>query len=171
VRIETERLVIRPWRIDEAPRKFDILSRVEIVRWLDDGPPKLLASVEEAEAKIAKHHQIEPPLGSWAIEVVETGIPAGSVMLDEIPDSADDDGRPLVQIGWNLHPDSHGHGYATEAARVVLEYGHAHGLGEIRALMNLDNYPSIAVARRIPMRYVGVTHDWYPEPSEVFISP
>ena len=76
-----------------------------------------------------------------------------------------------MQIGWHLHPDSHGMGYAAEAARAVLAHGHASGLAEIRALMHLDNYPSIAVARRIGMRYVGVTDDWYDSPSEVFISP
>ena len=28
-----------------------------------------------------------------------------------------------VEIGWHLHPDSHGHGYATEAAELLLARG------------------------------------------------
>nr|WP_264674624.1 GNAT family N-acetyltransferase [Nocardioides lijunqiniae] len=95
-------MLIRPWRLDEAPRVLDILSRVEVVRWLGDGEPDLLADLDAAHAKIESWHAIEAPRGVWAVEVRETGVPAGSVMLVGIPDS---DG--LVQIGWNLHPDSH----------------------------------------------------------------
>jgi hypothetical protein len=29
----TERLLIRPWRVDEADRFFDIHRRIEVVRW------------------------------------------------------------------------------------------------------------------------------------------
>ena len=47
-----------------------------------------------------------------------------------------------VEIGWHLHPDAWGHGYASEAARAVLAHGFAHGLPEILAVTHLDNYPS-----------------------------
>jgi RimJ/RimL family protein N-acetyltransferase len=87
-------------------------------------------------------------------------------MLVGIPDS---DG--LVQIGWNLHPDSHGHGYAAEAARALLDHGLAVGVGEIRALTHLDNWPSIRVAERVGMRDLGTTDLWYDSPSRVFIVP
>jgi len=32
--IDTERLAIRPWRVQEADRFFDIHRRIEVVRWL-----------------------------------------------------------------------------------------------------------------------------------------
>ena len=56
-----------------------------------------------------------PPLTQWAIEVRDTGTVVGWACLVPIPNS---DG--LIQIGWTLHPDAHGHGYASEAARVDL---------------------------------------------------
>jgi RimJ/RimL family protein N-acetyltransferase len=166
VHLETDRLVIRPWRLDEAARLLDILSRVEVVRWLGDGEPDLLADLDAARAEIESWHAIEAPRGAWAVEVKETGVPAGSVMLVGIPGS---DG--LVQIGWNLHPDSHGQGYAAEAARAVLDHGLAAGLGEIRALMHLDNEPSIRVAQRLGMRDLRTTELWYDSPSRLFIVP
>ncbi|CAB4701519.1 MAG: GNAT family N-acetyltransferase [Actinobacteria bacterium] len=165
MRLETDRLVLRPWRDEEAPRLLDILSRVEVVRWLDDGPPKLMADLDAARSRIAEWRNAEAPRGRWAIEVAETGAPAGTVLLDHIPQS-----DALVQIGWYLHPDSHGHGYASEAAAALLAHGLASGLSEIHALTNIDNYPSQAVARRIGMTDLGVTSDWYPEPSQHFLA-
>jgi hypothetical protein len=37
--VETERLVVRPWRAAEASRLLDILRRLEVARWLGDGEP------------------------------------------------------------------------------------------------------------------------------------
>ena len=165
--IRTDRLLIRPWREDEAPRLFDILRREEIVRWL--GHPRTLETVEEAREKITKM-AMDLPLGEWAMEVVATGEVAGSIMLVPIPNSQQADGSSLVQVGWYAHPDATGQGYTTEAARAVLEYGLASGLAEIRALTHTDNYPSMRVCDRLGMTYLGITEDWYDDaPSSHYI--
>jgi len=100
----TERLLIRQWRTQEAPRLLDILSRVEVARWLDDGEPELMKDLEEARERIARYHErcAAPPLGFWAIEVRETGEVVGSVLILPVPNSEHDE----VEIGWHLHPDS-----------------------------------------------------------------
>ena len=151
--IRTDRLVIRPWREDEAPRLLDILRRPEIVKWL--GHPKTLDTVEEARTKIAGMAD-DLPKSEWAFEVAQpddqTGVPAGSVMLVDIPHSEQPDGSSLVQIGWYAHPDATGQDYTTEAAHAVLAYGLAAGLPEIRALTHTDNYPSMHL-------YDGLRHD------------
>jgi RimJ/RimL family protein N-acetyltransferase len=164
--VETERLVIREWRREEAPRLLDILSRVEVARWLGDGEPVLMKDLDEARKRIGRYHELSgaPPLGFWAIEVRETGQVVGSVLIVTLPDAEADE----VEIGWHLHPDSWGNGYASEAAGAVLAYGLGNGLEEIFALTHLDNYPSQAVARRIGMEPVGVTEKWYVEPSQLF---
>lgn len=161
--IRTDRLVIRPWRHADAQRLFEMLSREDIVRWL--GTPRLMEKVEEAQEKIAKMAgDLDLPQGEWAMEVAETGAVAGAIMLVPIPKS---DG--LVQVGWYAHPDSVGNGYVTEAARAALVFGLAQGLTEIRALTHTNNYPSIAVCRRLGMTDLGETEDWYDEPSCHFI--
>lgn len=165
IRLETERLVIRPWRDGEATRVLDILSRIEVARWLGDGEPTPMKDLDEAREKIASWRAIEPPQGQWAVEVKETGVSAGSVLLVPIPDSGG-----LLQVGWHLHPDTHGLGYATEAAAAVLAHGFAAGITEIRALTHTDNYPSQAVARRLGMEDLGVIDEWYDSPSRLFIA-
>lgn len=166
--LETERLVIRPWRHEEGPRLLDILSREEVMKWLGDGPPVLLKTVGEAHARIDRynHERNDPPLGMWAVARKEDGLALGTVLLLTLPN--DEHGE--VEIGWHLHPDSWGHGYATEAARAVLAHGFAAGLPEIIAVAHTDNDASINVMRKLGMTDRGVVEKWYDEPSRCFVT-
>jgi RimJ/RimL family protein N-acetyltransferase len=76
----------------------------------------------------------------------------GSVILKPLPD-----GEGKAEIGWQLHPDSWGKGFASGAAGAVLQRGFADGLPEVWAMMFLDNRRSAAVCRRIGMRLLGIT--------------
>jgi RimJ/RimL family protein N-acetyltransferase len=58
-----------------------------------------------------------------------------------------------VEIGWRLHPDHWGHGYATEAATASLRFGFEQGgLAEIVAFTTTRNTRSQAVMERVGMR-------------------
>ncbi len=164
--LETDRLRIRPWRHDEAPRLLDILSRVEVARWLADGPPQLMQDLAEAHARIDRYAErsATPPRGIWAVEVAATGLVAGTVLLLTLPNAEADE----VEIGWHLHPDSWGKGYASEAARAVLDHAFAHGLDEVLAVTHLDNVRSQAVMARVGLTDRGVVEKWYDEPSRLF---
>lgn len=62
---------------------------------------------------------------------------------------------PATEIGWRLARHAWGHGYATEAARRVLEFAFRDaGMHEIVSFTSATNTPSQAVMRRI-----GMTHD------------
>jgi RimJ/RimL family protein N-acetyltransferase len=59
---------------------------------------------------------------------------------------------PAVEVGWRLHPDHWGHGYATEAAGASLDFGFGEaGLDEIIAFTTTLNTRSQAVMERIGM--------------------
>lgn len=166
--IETERLRIRDWTLDDAPAALDIQGRVEVMKWLGDGPVVVCTDLDDARARIGRWRaRADPPLGYWAIEVIDgsalDGRVIGSAILVPLPNG---DGE--VEIGWHLHPDAWGHGYATEAARAVLAHGFAAGLEEINAVTHLANGPSQAVCRRLGMEHRGVVERWYAEPSEHF---
>jgi RimJ/RimL family protein N-acetyltransferase len=162
---QTERIDIRPWHHDEADRLFDLLRRIEVVKWLGR-TPKPMTQREEAVVRIeqwAAALAADPPSGAWAAVERSTGIPAGTVLLKPLPDG---DGE--VEIGWHFHPDSWGKGLASESARALLARGFADGLDEVWAVTHLDNDASVAVCRRVGMRLLGVTRRWYHEPSLMF---
>lgn len=159
--IETERLRIRDWTADDAPAALDIQGRVEVMQWLGDGPPNLCTDLDDARARIERWRAREdPPLGYWAIEVADDGPlhgrVIGSVILVPLPNG---DGE--VEIGWHLHPDSWGRGYATEAARAVIERGFRAGLPEVYAVVRPGNTASVAVCTRLGMTPLGRMRRWY----------
>ncbi|MGH2883464.1 MAG: GNAT family N-acetyltransferase, partial [Solirubrobacteraceae bacterium] len=158
-----DRLIIRPWRVEEADRFFDIYRRRDLVRWLAAPPMQdRREAVEMIERGIARQ-AADPPLGSWAIVDRSNDIPAGSILLKRLPD-----GHGEIEIGWQLHPDSRGQGLATEAARSVLKMAFDHDVAEVWAVTLLANHRSVGVCRRVGMRLLGVTHRWYEHPSLMF---
>lgn len=165
--LETERLLIRRWTHDDAERLLDIQSRLEVVKWLGDGEPVLMKDLDEAHERVDRYAARcdgPAPYGFWATEVRATGVVAGSVLLLPLPNNEHGE----VEIGWHLHPDSWGSGYASEAARAVLGHGFAHGLPEILALSHTDNEASQAVMRRIGMTDRGIVEKWYAGPSALY---
>ena len=59
---------------------------------------------------------------------------------------------PATDIGWRLHPDFWGKGYATEGAKACLEYGkNTLNLKHVIATAPLINKPSIHVMEKIGM--------------------
>jgi RimJ/RimL family protein N-acetyltransferase len=159
----TERLLIRPWRPDEVDRFYDMRRRMAVARWIGGRPltnrRDAIALLERLRAELA----LDPRFGAWAIVDRRTQIPAGTVLLKALPDG---DGE--VEIGWHLHPDSWGRGFATEAATAMLARGFALGLDEIWAVTHPDNRRSIRVCRKLGMTELGPTHRWYHEPSVMF---
>lgn len=166
--LRTPRLLVRDWREADAQAALDIQGRPEVMRWLGDGEPRLATDLDDARSRIQRWRSLdEPPLGFWAVEVHDggdlEGRVIGSVLLVRLP------GDTEVEIGWHLHPDAWGRGYAAEAARPVLERGLAAGLARIHAVTHLTNHRSQSVCRKLGMRHLGVTERWYESPSEHFV--
>lgn len=160
---ETDRVVIRPWRLEEADRLFDLMRRMEVAKWIGGRP---MTHPGQASARIELWGEMlaaDPRFGAWAAVARSSGVPAGTVLLKPLPD-----GGGEIEIGWHFHPDSWGQGLASEAAGALLARGFAEGLDEVWAVTHLDNHPSIAVCRRIGLQLLGVTHRWYHEPSLMF---
>jgi RimJ/RimL family protein N-acetyltransferase len=151
--LETERLWIRLYRESDADRTYDTLRRWEVSRWLGDDP-KVMSDRDEAVRRIVRWRSIseaDPRHGVWAVEVKETGALAGCALLVPAPDPDDRFGG-VVEVGWHLHPDSWGHGYAREAGGAALRKGLAEGLDAVHAFVRPDNLPSARVCEAIGMR-------------------
>jgi RimJ/RimL family protein N-acetyltransferase len=168
---ETPRLIVREWtkRPGDLARIYDTYSRWEVARWLG-ATPRAMADPAEAPAAVHRWHELYEAsggrYGAWAIEPREGGPVAGTVLLKELPNG---DGE--VEVGWHLHPDSWGHGYATEAARGAIDRAFAGGLGEVWAVVRAGNGASIAVCRRLGMTPLGPTTRWYGVEVEHFHLP
>jgi RimJ/RimL family protein N-acetyltransferase len=148
----TERLVLRPVTGDDHPALLAHWTEPDVRRYLFDGAP--LSSAEVAET-------IEESIGDFAaygygIWLIELGSGTGSGPSPG-PGRVGTAGlRPLEESGleifYSLAPGAWGHGYATEAARAVVEYALGPlGLPEVLAEVDEGNVASVAVVKRLGM--------------------
>jgi RimJ/RimL family protein N-acetyltransferase len=160
--LTTDRLRLRPWTHSTADlaRLTDLYGRDEVTRWLGGTP-----SVPPAElvTRWAALHARDPRFGCWAIEVVRVRAVAGTLLFKPLPNGVGE-----VEVGWHLHPDSWGHGYATEAARAAIQRGFEAGLPEVYAVVRPGNEASLAVCRRLGMAPLGRMRRWYDVELEAF---
>ena len=152
--VATARLVLRPFDdMDRAPF-FALHTHPLVVESLGSSPTRAESDtmLERYSAEMGREGW-----GLWVVAESESGGDGtaapfvGVVGLHrvrpELPCA------PAVEIGWRLHPDHWGHGYATEAAAASLRFGFEEaGLTDIVAFTTTINMRSQAVMERIGMR-------------------
>lgn len=152
-----ERAIVEP---SDVGFLLDLEGRWEVVRYLGANPSQL-SSRDGARASIQRRRAIsEHPIhGIWLI-ADQDGAPIGNLLLKPIPLSAGEEPSDPseVEVGWHLHPDAWGNGYATEAATAAVTDAFARGLERVIAVTHLDNHASQAVCRRLDMRHLGLTN-------------
>ena len=76
----------------------------------------------------------------------------------------DVEGESMLEVGYHLHRDHWGHGYATEAARACMDYAFRElAATRVVSLIRAENVPSRRVAERNGMRVERqVTHSGLP---------
>jgi RimJ/RimL family protein N-acetyltransferase len=167
--LETERLVVRGWEDTDVARVYDIYRRWEVMRWLGQDP-KVMDDISQAQRFIETNKsKAGGDYGLWAIEVKRTGALAGAGLLAPLPDE-DHNGHGEVEMGWHLHPDCWGFGYASESGRALIQRGFDLGLKEVYAVVYPDNERSLAACRRLGMEELGRSSQWYDRELEVFVA-
>jgi RimJ/RimL family protein N-acetyltransferase len=143
----TARLELRPFTdMDRAPF-FALNSHPLVVESLGSAPTRT-----ESDAMVERYGEElgREGWGFWAVEVPGGPAFAGMVGLHRVNPALPC--APAVEVGWRLHPDHWGHGYASEAARASLAHGFGPGgLDEIVAFTTTVNTRSQAVMERIGM--------------------
>ena len=145
--------------MDDLARLGDLYSREEVCRWIGGRPTVPPAELVERWATV---HALDERHGAWAVERPD-GVAAGTVLFKPLPNGVGE-----IEVGWHLHPDSWGHGYATEAARAVIDRGFRAGVPEVYAVVRPGNAPSMAVCRRLGMTALGRLRRWYDVELEAF---
>jgi RimJ/RimL family protein N-acetyltransferase len=145
--IRTERLTLRLMTAADVDDVFAYQSREDVCRYLLHEP----RSREEIEVWVAKYGAATELAADddWIEPAIEwDGRVIGHMYLT-IP-SVENLG---AEIGWTLHPDFFGKGYATEAATAILDLAFGElGMHRVRAELDPRNDASIALCLRVGMR-------------------
>ena len=143
--VRTKRLRLRQWRDDDAEPLAEIYAQPE---YREHMPSRTL---DETRAQVERFHRLwaEEGLSHWAAEDLASGRLIGRIGLLRHHD------WPLepspVEVGWTLHRDWWGRGFATEGGRACVDLWRSDLVDDPRILSitTLDNVRSQAVMCRL----------------------
>ena len=136
--LKTERLVLRPSRLDDFPAFADLLAS-ERSRYVGGPMSRDTAWAEFAQltAGWLLHGH-----GGWTVEL--DGALMGFVLIGIEP------GDHEREVGYLLTEEAEGQGIATEAAKAARDFAFAElGFETLVSYIDLDNAKSVAVAERL----------------------
>jgi RimJ/RimL family protein N-acetyltransferase len=145
--IETERLILRPFRDEDRTPFAEINAHPEVGAWLAG-----VLTREESDALIDRisAHIAEHGFGFFAAERKADARLVGAIGLQIM--GAGLPGAGGIELGWRLHPDAQGSGLATEGARAARDWAFADlDVDEVLAITAATNVRSQAVMRKIGM--------------------
>ena len=138
--LHTERLTLRPYTSDDLAALHGLFGREDVCRYLNWEPMDVDAARDLLERRV-KQTRIEKQGDAILVAVVET---ASGRMIGELMLQLTDAPSRQGEIGWSLHPDAQGRGYATEAALELLRLGFEElGLHRIEAESDARNAASV----------------------------
>ena len=146
--MQTARLELRPIAQEDVAALAGLDALPEIRAAID---PFAEHVPEDPAALHAYARRLVGHPGFLAAVERETGALVGCFQFEE------HDGRPAErELGYRLHPDTWGRGYAAEGAEALLRDAFSRpGITRIYAHSLLDNPGSIRVMEKIGMTYVG----------------
>ena len=156
MRLETERLILRVPEESDVDAWTEMYAQPEVQRFLNARPREHVAEY----IRVIRERHAADGFGILAAVRKEDGRVigrAGMLVWDErtwTPTTLREAGaHGEVEIGWALHPDVWGRGYATEASVRCRDFVLEEVRRRVIALIDPDNERSIAVAERL-----GLSH-------------
>ncbi len=149
--LETERLIIRPLKSDDAAFILMLLNEPSFIRYIGDKKVRNLIDAEQyiLNGPVASYER--HGLGLCLVELLDERTPIGLCGLlkrDELPHA---------DIGFAFLPEFWGKGFAFEAAAVVLKDARERlKLDTILAITTKNNDSSIKLLQRLGLKLEGV---------------
>lgn len=152
--LTTERLRLRPMHVTDAQDMFDYAKRPSVTAFLLWDPHPNISYTRDYLRYIESRYSLGD-FYDWAIVELESGRMIGTCGFARINTDHDS-----AEIGYVLHPDFWGRGYAAEAAASVIEFGFSQlGLHRIEARFMKGNEPSLRVMEKLGMTFEGYHTD------------
>jgi len=162
MKLETERLILRPWEERDRAPMAGIHGDPHVRRFF----PKVLTPEETtADIDLAIERARTNGFHFQAAELKETGELIGLIGLGFVPDATKEaiPSHPNVEIGWVIGSKFWGKGLAPEAARAWLAHAWSLGLPEVVAFTARLNLPSQRVMQKIGMVYDPADDYFHPK--------
>ncbi|MFL5822718.1 MAG: GNAT family N-acetyltransferase [Solirubrobacteraceae bacterium] len=143
IRIQTPRLLLRPMTVRDLDDVLELHREPTIIEFLGSTTPDLARE----RLELCEENWRERGHDLMAVLERSSGRFLGRMGLRFWPELGE------TEAGWALRRQAWGQGYATEAARTVIDWGfRTLPLGYVTAMIRPDNSRSLSVARRLAMQ-------------------
>ena len=151
--IETERLTLREFTIDDAPFILELLNDPAWIEFIGDRGVKTLDDARTyISERLQKSYQ-EFGFGFWLVKRRQDSAPIGMCGL------AKRDYLEALDIGFALLPDFRSQGYAHEAAKGVIDHARDElDQKHLLAFVLVGNEKSAQLLKKLGMQYEGKLH-------------
>jgi ribosomal-protein-alanine N-acetyltransferase len=147
-RIETARLILRPFAAVDAPRAHRVYSDPQVMRYVATGPMEDIGVTERLLYDYDIHQQMHG-YSFWAVVERATGELIGDAGLYRTPTGE-------VELGYTLGLPWWGRGFATEAAGAWVDAAFdSLDIDEVVALAEPANHASLHVLEKLGMHRTG----------------
>ena len=155
VRLETERLILRRYTIDDLEEMYyNCWRHYDVWKWTNYAPMKCIEDVQKAAGMFTDSWlgmYERPNRYSWAITLRSTGEVIGRFF-----GMHPDDRVRQIELAYELGPAFWGHGYMTEAARAVIDFFFREvGFNRVYAYHVRENPASGRIMQKCGMKYEG----------------
>ncbi|MET3108425.1 RimJ/RimL family protein N-acetyltransferase [Oxalobacteraceae bacterium GrIS 2.11] len=153
--LTTPRLRLEPFKNSHLEELYYLNSDISVMQYITGRTVSLEETLEHMD--LVKKNWTQLGFSSWSFIDRETGEFVGTGGIQHIEFNPD---NPL-EIGWRLKPSKWHRGYATEAAKTMMEFIFEKiNIDALYAVCHQDNKSSVGVMQRLGMRYEGIEH-WY----------
>jgi RimJ/RimL family protein N-acetyltransferase len=150
--IETERLLLRKPRAEDAPGLLEAFADPEAMRYIGDGSTTDLSGAGQAVERWLERWQ-SWGIGMFVTERKEDARVLGRVGFVRWDPETWEIGGSETEIGWGLAREHWGAGYATEAALALRDWAlEERGLTRLISLIQHGNLASARVAEKLGER-------------------
>lgn len=148
MQLQTERLILREWSSEDWVAVHRYASSEQVTQYMLWGPNTEEETKAHIEQVIRWQHEVPRRSFELAVTLKDNGEIIGGCGLVLHESNG--------EIGYCLHPDAWGNGYASEAARAIVAFGFQElGIHRIYATCRPANLGSANVMRKIGMKQEG----------------
>ena len=153
--IETERLYLREFTLEDTPQIFELNSDLQVMKY-QPASERENVSLERSAATVEEciqYYSQKPGLGVWPTILKEGDKFIGWTLLKNL------EGTEEIEIGYRYFPQFWGMGFCTEISLAVIAHGFDDiGLERIVGISHSQNKGSIRVFEKIGLKYEKNAH-------------
>lgn len=149
--IKTERLILRPYSEQDVDFLVDLLTNPEVTSTFMVPEMASRSRAEELARKLIGFSQ------PGDTKHLEYGIYLNDKMIGFVNDCGIEDDE--IEIGYVIHPQYQGHGYATEAVHAIIAELRKMGFRKVTAGYFSENTTSLRVMEKCGMQKTAITEE------------